>query len=65
MEEENRKLIELVTTISNMCIGEVAMGFTLDAEEIGQMIYTATGLTNPQLNDRELKERLEAKQIEG
>lgn len=44
------KLLALVTDISNMCIGDIAMGYKMDAQEIGQMIYEATGLTNPELN---------------
>jgi len=41
--------------ISNMCVGEIAMNYRLDAQCIGEIIYKATGLTNPELN-KALKE---------
>lgn len=50
LEDENEKLKDALTEISNMCVGEIALGADLDAAEIGEMIYVATGLTNPQLN---------------
>lgn len=48
--EQIKKLEAALTDISNMCIGELAMGYRLDAEAIGQLIYEATGKTNPELN---------------
>ena len=51
MKEEVNKLMEVLTDISSMCIGEIAMGYKLDAQAIGEMIYIATGKTNAELND--------------
>lgn len=48
---DNDKLIKVLTEISNMCIGNISMNYSLDAQYIGDMIYEATGLTNPELND--------------
>ena len=45
----NDKLLDCLAEISSMCVGEVAMNHKLDAQCIGQMIYEATGLTQPQL----------------
>ena len=45
------KLLEVLSEISNMCIGDMAMGYKLDPSTIGEMIYKATGMTNPELND--------------
>lgn len=50
LTEENQKLREALRDIQNMCIGEIAMGYKLSAESIGQMITEATGMTNPELN---------------
>jgi len=51
-EYKYNSLIELLADISNMCIGDLAMGYRLDAQEVGQMIYEATGMTNTELNKR-------------
>jgi hypothetical protein len=51
LEAENKKLMLAMADISNMCIGDVAMGYGLCAQTIGETIYHCTGLTNPQLND--------------
>ena len=51
LEAEIQKLMEVLTDISNMCIGDLAMGYSLDAGSIGNMIYTVTLRTNPELND--------------
>jgi hypothetical protein len=48
---ETNELIIALSEISNMCVGEVAMGYKLDACLIGEIIYKATGLTNPQLDE--------------
>ena len=45
----NDKLLDCLAEISSMCVGEVAMNYKLDALCIGQMIYEATGLTQPDL----------------
>jgi hypothetical protein len=37
--------------ISNMCIGELTMSYRLDANCIGELIWEATGMANPELND--------------
>ena len=48
-QSERGKLLAALSDISSMCVGEVAMGARLDAEYIGQLIYSATGLTQPEL----------------
>ena len=50
-------LLECLCSIQQQCIGEIAMSYRLDAENIGQQIYQATGMTEP-----ELRERLKAPQ---
>lgn len=50
-QEKIKKLMECLASISNGCIGELAMGYKLDANSIGEEIYAATGLTNTQLNE--------------
>lgn len=42
--------IVALTYISNACIGEITMGCKVDANEIGDLIYTLTGLNTEQLN---------------
>lgn len=59
IEQENKKLIGVLTGISNMCIGDLAMGYSLDAGSIGNMIYTATLKTNSELNEH--MKRIESK----
>lgn len=46
---ERNNLLELASEISQMCIGEIAMGYKLDAQYIGNRIYEVTGLTSPEL----------------
>ena len=46
---ERNGLLELASEISQMCIGEIAMGHKLDAQYIGNRIYEVTGLTSPEL----------------
>jgi len=43
------ELLCVLADISSMCVGEIAMGYRLDAQEIGKMIYVATGMTQPEL----------------
>ena len=53
-EVEHRKVNELLCVladISGMCVGELAMGYKLDAQAIGEMIYKATGMTQPELHE--------------
>lgn len=47
------KLLSCLYGIQQMCIGEIAMNYKLDAEYIGRMISETTGM-----NVRELKEKL-------
>ena len=51
LEAENLKLMAVLSDISNMCIGEIAMNYKLDAQSIGEDIYRATGKTNAELNN--------------
>ena len=44
-------LKEALAEISNMCVGDIAMSYKLDAQYIGELIYNATGMTNPELNE--------------
>jgi hypothetical protein len=46
---ENLALLEVLSNIQQACIGEIAMGYKLDAEYIGRSISKATGLTAPEL----------------
>ncbi len=50
LEAKNAKMLECLCDISDGCIGQITMPYRLDAESIGQSIYAATGMTNPQLN---------------
>ena len=52
------KLLSCLYDIQQMCIGEIAMNYRLDAEYIGNMISETTGMTV-----RELEERLKHEQI--
>jgi hypothetical protein len=42
--------LELLAGISSMCVGEIAMGYKVDAQAVGEMIYEATGMTQPELH---------------
>ena len=46
------KLLSCLYDIQQMCIGEIAMGYKLEAETIGQLISAATGLTAPELLEK-------------
>lgn len=48
---DKEELLLLLTDISNMCVGKISMGYPLDVEYIGDLIYQATGMTNPELNE--------------
>jgi hypothetical protein len=50
LESKNAKMLECLCDISDACIGKLTMSYSLDAEGIGQSIYEATGMTNPELN---------------
>ena len=47
------KLLSCLYDIQQMCIGEIAMNYKLDAEYIGRMVSETTGM-----NVRELEEKL-------
>jgi len=47
---EEFKYLKALAEIQNMCIGEIAMGYRLDASYIGELIHDVTGMTSPQLN---------------
>jgi len=46
------KLLSCLYDIQQMCIGEIAMNYKLDAEYIGRMISKTTGMTVQELEDR-------------
>jgi hypothetical protein len=50
LEQERLVLLSCLLGISDECIGQITMSHGLDAEGIGQSIYAATGMTNPQMN---------------
>ena len=50
LKEQNSKMLQVLTSISNMCVGDLAMGYKLDSNHIGELIFDCTGKTNPQLN---------------
>ena len=50
LESKNAKMLECLCDISDACIGQLTMSYSLDAQDIGQSIYEATGMTNPELN---------------
>ena len=52
------KLLSCLYDIQQMCIGEIAMNYKLDAEYIGRMISQTTGM-----NVRELEGKLKREQI--
>ena len=56
LERERFALLSCLLGISNECIGEIAMNYKLDAQMIGESIYAATGLSNPELA-KALKEK--------
>lgn len=58
MTNLEHKLLSCLFDIQQMCIGEIAMNYKLDAEYIGRMISETTGM-----NVRELEENLKHEQI--
>lgn len=56
------KLLDCLEQIMQMCIGQVAMNYSLDGETIGQLIYKATGMSAPELTARrrELQPHIES-----
>lgn len=62
------ELLAALTDISNMCVGEQAMGFKLDSQAVGEVIYSATGLNNLELNElvkRRLRESDDEVPLQG
>ena len=49
------KLLSCLYDIQQMCIGEIAMNYKLDAEYIGRMISETTGMNIREL-EKELKQ---------
>lgn len=50
---ERIKMLEgVLCDIQGMCIGELAMGYNLDACQIGAMISEATGMTHPEIYEK-------------
>ena len=45
----NAELIKMASDISQMCVGEIAMGYRIDAQSIGEYIYSVTGLNSEEL----------------
>lgn len=43
-------LLKELSGISQQCIGEIAMSYKLDAQSIGESIYTVTGMTSEELS---------------
>lgn len=56
LEDKNTDLLQSLYEIQSECIGELAMGYKVDAQGIGERISIVTGLTNPEL--LQLLERL-------
>ena len=50
LENKNAKMLECLCDISDACIGQLTMNYSLDAEGIANSIYEATGMTNSELN---------------
>ena len=48
----HNKLMRALCDIQQMCIGDIAMGYKLEAETICQLISAATGLTAPELLEK-------------
>ena len=46
------KLLSCLFDIQQMCIGEIAMNYKLDAEYIGRMISETTGMTVQELEEK-------------
>ena len=46
------KLLSCLYDIQQMCIGEIAMNYKLDAEYIGRMISETTGMNVGELEER-------------
>lgn len=49
LKNANDKMIDVLSSISSACIGELAMGYRLDANSIGEMIFQSVGMTQPEM----------------
>jgi hypothetical protein len=49
LEDKITVLLQCLYEIQSECIGEIAMGYKLDAQSIGESITHVTGLNNPEL----------------
>ena len=52
MTDLEYKLLSCLYDIQQMCIGEIAMNYKLDAEYIGRMISQTTEMTVIELEDK-------------
>lgn len=52
MKQGEGELLRVLSEISSMCVGEITMGYKLDAQHIGEMIAKSTGMTQPDLAER-------------
>ena len=55
----NIALLIVLAEIQDMCIGNIAMGYSLDAEYIGSRISQTTGMTKPELEQYILEHELD------
>lgn len=49
LRKERDELLRELCDIQGMCIGEITMGYKLDADSVGCGISKATGMTHPEL----------------
>lgn len=49
LREFNKKILQELCEIQSQCVGEVVMGYKLDAYSVGCSISQVTGMTNPEL----------------
>ena len=45
----NAELIKMASDISQMCVGEITMGYKIDAQSIGEYISSVKGLNSEEL----------------
>ena len=50
IKELEQERFELLSVVYNHCVGDVAMGYRIDAESLGQDIYSITGLNAEQVH---------------
>lgn len=49
LTSKNHQLLAVLSDIQQQCIGAIAMSYPMSPEHIGQQIYQATGMTEPEL----------------